>query len=319
MRHLFQRGFSLEWILPNAAIRIEEPPSLGVRVLRDDLLHPFASGNKVRKLDGLLPRFRSGGVSDVVTCGGLQSAHTAAVAVLCAQLGMRAHLVLRGPEMGEPTGNLLISKLFGQVTLVDRDTYSDREAAMDVVAEPLRLAGGTVAVVPEGGLSAGGMEGLVRLVEGLARALPDASHTLVVDAGTGATALGLAIGILTYGLPWRVRAVELMKPGSYDYRSKVECAFDAYRAEHRGPQLEAELPIDWVPRATPRRFGKILPGEMESCAQLARQSGVLFDPIFTLPALEEARRTPEGLLIHTGGSMNIFSLAQRVGQGFLDT
>ncbi|KAG8077638.1 hypothetical protein GUJ93_ZPchr0007g5496 [Zizania palustris] len=47
-------------------------------VVRDDLLHPLANGNKARKLDALLPLLRRCGATDVVTCGGCQSAHAAA-------------------------------------------------------------------------------------------------------------------------------------------------------------------------------------------------------------------------------------------------
>lgn len=48
-------------------------------VVRDDLLHPLVNGNKARKLDALLPLLEDSSVTDVVTCGGCQSAHAAAV------------------------------------------------------------------------------------------------------------------------------------------------------------------------------------------------------------------------------------------------
>ncbi|VAH78737.1 unnamed protein product [Triticum turgidum subsp. durum] len=51
-------------------------------VVRDDLLHPLANGNKARKLDALLPLLRRRGATDVITCGGCQSAHAAAVGVI---------------------------------------------------------------------------------------------------------------------------------------------------------------------------------------------------------------------------------------------
>lgn len=39
-----------------------------------------------------------------VTCGGLQSAHTAAVAFACAERGITAHLLVRGERAAVPTG-----------------------------------------------------------------------------------------------------------------------------------------------------------------------------------------------------------------------
>ncbi|KAK3165162.1 hypothetical protein QOZ80_1AG0029720 [Eleusine coracana subsp. coracana] len=73
-------------------------------VVRDDLLHPLANGNKARKLDALLPLLRRRGATDIVTCGGCQSAHAAAVAVHCAEQGIRPHILMRGEQLDVPTG-----------------------------------------------------------------------------------------------------------------------------------------------------------------------------------------------------------------------
>jgi 1-aminocyclopropane-1-carboxylate deaminase/D-cysteine desulfhydrase-like pyridoxal-dependent ACC family enzyme len=48
-------------------------------LVRDDLLHPLVGGNKLRKLDAVVPELTAAGVTDVLTCGGAQSAHTVAV------------------------------------------------------------------------------------------------------------------------------------------------------------------------------------------------------------------------------------------------
>ena len=64
-----------------------------------------------------------------ITCGGLQSAHTAAMAAACAEHGIRAHLLIRGerPPMAA-TGYHLLSRLLGEVTYVPRSEYADRRA-----------------------------------------------------------------------------------------------------------------------------------------------------------------------------------------------
>ena len=50
----------LDYIHPDGA------DSRGFRVIRDDLLHPVAGGNKLRKLDALLPALLAAGTTDVV-------------------------------------------------------------------------------------------------------------------------------------------------------------------------------------------------------------------------------------------------------------
>jgi len=47
-------------------IRPDGGSGRGFRVIRDDLLHPVAGGNKLRKLDALLPALLAAGTTDVV-------------------------------------------------------------------------------------------------------------------------------------------------------------------------------------------------------------------------------------------------------------
>ena len=84
---------SQRWLLPHPGVALRQlAPRLSV--LRDDLLHPYAGGNKLRKLDGVVQAWD--GAAHVLTCGGAQSAHCAAVAFLAAERGLAAHLLLRG-------------------------------------------------------------------------------------------------------------------------------------------------------------------------------------------------------------------------------
>ncbi|CAN1152192.1 D-cysteine desulfhydrase 2, mitochondrial [Linum perenne] len=113
-------------------------------VVRDDLLHPLANGNKARKLDALIPLLLANSVTDVVTCGGCQSAHTAAVAVLCAERGIRSHLLLRGEQPEILTGYNLISTMYGHVSYVARSVYADREAMLKSHADTVVGSSGHV-------------------------------------------------------------------------------------------------------------------------------------------------------------------------------
>ncbi|MFS7994816.1 putative D-cysteine desulfhydrase [Helianthus anomalus] len=105
-------------------------------IVRDDLLHPFVNGNKARKLDALLPLVEDHSGTDVVTCGGCQSAHAAAV-----ERGLRAHLLLRGEQPQILTGYNLISVLYGNVTYVPRSIYANREGMLSSHANSI---GGSV-------------------------------------------------------------------------------------------------------------------------------------------------------------------------------
>lgn len=67
------------------------------------------------------------------------------------------------------------------------------------------------------------------------------------------------------------------------------------------------------------RFGNVLEGEVEACQQIAQQTGILVDPMYTLAAWEmaallsekEAKGAVNVVMLHTGGTMGMFGLAQR--------
>jgi 1-aminocyclopropane-1-carboxylate deaminase/D-cysteine desulfhydrase-like pyridoxal-dependent ACC family enzyme len=173
---------------------------------------------------------------------------------------------------------------------------------------------------------------------------------IVVDSGTGTTATGVALGAALLGLPWRVVGVMLAGQEAY-YRQQQERLVAEFLAEFEGqlgPQqlaglqlaaggsagsataasaAAAALPLAWCQRPRPRRFGKVLPGELRQCHAVAMRSGVLLDPIYTLAAWEVswqlAGRGLQGLeggrevvMLHTGGHMGLHGLAQRFPEEF---
>ncbi|XP_021746596.1 D-cysteine desulfhydrase 2, mitochondrial-like isoform X1 [Chenopodium quinoa] len=328
-------------------------------VIRDDLLHPFVNGNKARKLDALLPMIEDCSGTDVVTCGGCQSAHAAAVAVSCAERGLRSHLLLRGEEPEILTGFNLISSIYGNVIYVPRSLYARREEMLlrhaNVIAGPsgsvvwltdildnfIELASGKyctqtkanrntedgmrkVVIVKEGAGDAVALLGIIRLLRYLSQ-----SHILgekrpynfMIDAGTGTTAIGFALGALILGLPWKVTAV--MLADSYDgYKNQENRLISDFKryapADLRNYELKDDL-VQWVNRDTPRKFGNVLEGEIKACQQVANQTGVPIDPIYTLAAWELAvqlsQKQPDKeekvVMLHTGGTLGMFGLAQR--------
>src|SRR3954471_12980900 len=66
-----------------------------VWVKRDDMTAGAEAGNKIRKLEFLLADATDRGSDVLVTCGGIQSNHARATALLGASLGLRSVLLLR--------------------------------------------------------------------------------------------------------------------------------------------------------------------------------------------------------------------------------
>ncbi|XP_020215472.1 D-cysteine desulfhydrase 2, mitochondrial isoform X2 [Cajanus cajan] len=378
-----QKVLNRRWTLPSPETKIHQlihtqaptlllntHPSFGVHdkqskyfyIVRDDLLHPLVNGNKARKLDALLPLLHHSSVTDVVTCGGCQSAHTAAIAVLCAERGIVSHLLLRGEQPEILTGYNLMSTMYGNVTYVPRTVYANREEMLKSYANSVAGNNGSVLwfsdiiqassaselstspnfmqmdvsrsegnhlrkilVVNEGAGDSVALLGVIRLVQYLSQ-----DHLLgkqrpikfVVDAGTGTTAVGLGLAAHCLGLPWEVYAVMLADKID-GYRKQEERLISEFKKhfniEFIDFNREGAGIVNWVERGRPRKFGNVLEGEVEACQQIAQQTGILVDPVYTLAAWEtamllsskEAEEGPEVVLLHTGGTLGMFGLAQR--------
>ncbi|RHN69318.1 putative D-cysteine desulfhydrase [Medicago truncatula] len=145
----------------------------------------------------------------------------------------------------------------------------------------------------------------------------------VVDAGTGTTAVGIGLAALCLGLPWEVYAVMLADKID-GYRKQEKRLISEFNKHFNVEFIDHDVNKDdgivhWVERDHPRKFGNILDGEMVVCQQIAQQTGILVDPVYTLAAWEAAmllsseenEGRAEVVMLHTGGTLGLFGLAQR--------
>ncbi len=93
-------------------------------IKRDDLTGCLLSGNKVRKLEFIAAHAIDTGCDTLITCGGLQSNHCRATAMVAAQLGLKCHLILRGEEPSQSQGNFLLDQLAGATVSCSGDTMT---------------------------------------------------------------------------------------------------------------------------------------------------------------------------------------------------
>lgn len=180
-----------------------------------------------------------------------------------------------------------------------------------------------VVIIKEGAGTVQALLGVMRLVEYLSNLSSfhnDEEVRIVVDAGTGTTAVGLALGAVCLGLNWRVTAV-MLADTLERYQEQEKSLISDFKGlchEDFHDLVGTDGLVHWVDRFSPRRFGKVLSGEITSCRQVAQQTGILLDPVYTLAAWEQAvdlccgdGRGAKVAMIHTGGTLGLFGLAQR--------
>ena len=127
--------------------------SITLYIKREDLLHPFVSGNKFRKLKYNIQRAQEINCTKLITFGGAFSNHIAAVAFACQEAGIQSVGVIRGEELStkiaeNPT--LTFAKQCGMnLEFVSREAYQNKETKS--FGLPLEQKYGMHYLLPEGG------------------------------------------------------------------------------------------------------------------------------------------------------------------------
>ncbi|GAA2566526.1 1-aminocyclopropane-1-carboxylate deaminase [Microbacterium binotii] len=172
---------------------------------REDVSSGLAfGGNKVRKLEYIVPDVLASGADTLVSIGGYQSNHTRAVAAVAAHLGLKARLVQeKWVPWDDPTndkvGNILLSRMMGADSRLDDAGFDIgiRDSWRQALAE-VEDAGGTPYPIPAGAsehpLGGLGFANWAFEVAEQERQLGVFFDTIVVCTVTGSTHAGMSAG-----------------------------------------------------------------------------------------------------------------------------
>lgn len=269
-------------ILPSA-----KEKKIELYIKRDDLIHPYISGNKWRKLKYPLQQARQKGKSHLVTFGGAWSNHLLATACAGAQFGFETTGYVRGEQIDNPV--LTLCRLFGmKLQFVGRDEYRDKRALFerDYRRNPNSF------FIDEGGYSPEAAKGCEEIVKELQRVY---DH-IFVACGTGATLAGVAKGISLYQPNAKAHGIPVLKGGDFIRKA----ALGLY------PDLDFILHCDY-------HFGgyaKTKANLMSYISEFCRTTGILIEPVYTgkllfgITDLIEKNYFKGGdriCIIHTGG------------------
>lgn len=191
-------------------------PSGTVWLKDDSRLHTVCGGNKVRRLEYLLAGLPAD--RPVVTFGYESSNHVVATAYFCAARGVPTKFVLQSGPAGMcqadlETAGLKMRAVRARAATVS--TFDSRNGVIWGALTTLAKALGRATVIPAGGSSPLGALGSVRAAFELSdqverRELPR-PDVIVVPIGTGATAVGLAIGVRALGWDTTIVAVRIAR------------------------------------------------------------------------------------------------------------
>ena len=153
-----------------------------VRVLvqREDLIHPYVSGNKWRKLKYNLLEAQQNGYAKVLTFGGSFSNHILATAAAATEMKMQSVGLIRGEECLPLNPTLLQAKAFGMsFQYINRETFREKSNVDWAQKFP------DCCIIPEGGTNALAVKGCEEIIQ-------DHDFDVVCCAcGTGGTIAGI--------------------------------------------------------------------------------------------------------------------------------
>ena len=177
---------------------------------RDDCNSGLAfGGNKLRKLEYIVPDAIAAGADTLVSIGGVQSNHTRQVAAVAAKIGMKCRLVQESwvpfnDAVYDRVGNILMSRVMGaEIQLVDEGfDIGIRESWEHAIAD-VTAKGGKPYPIPAGAsvhkLGGLGYVGFAEEVRAQEKELGFKFDFIVVCTVTGSTHAGMVVGFARDG------------------------------------------------------------------------------------------------------------------------
>ena len=175
-------------------------------------------GNKVRKLEYLVPEALAQGCDTLVSIGGVQSNHTRQVAAAAAVAGLKCVLIqeswVNWPDVTyDRVGNILLSRLMGaDVRLVKAGFGIGFKESWEQALEEIEAAGGKPYPIPAGAsdhpLGGLGFASWAREVETQEAELGVFFDTVIVCSVTGSTQAGMIAGFADRARDRRVIGID---------------------------------------------------------------------------------------------------------------
>lgn len=268
-----------------------------VFIKRDDMIHPYISGNKWRKLKYSLQEAQSTGKSTLVTFGGAWSNHLLATAAAAAKFGFKSYGFVRGEAVDNAV--LSLCKIFGmQLIFVDRTAYKDKELLFD------RQFGrdNQAFFIDEGGFGPLAAKGVSELMD----ELENNYQHIFCACGTGTTLAGLLQG-LTSNSTTQIHGIPVLKAGSFIYEEVKALGIDP-----EGVILHTEYHFGG--------YAKTKPELIDFVKEFSQNTGILIEPTYTgklfygvYDLIKQDYFKPKSkiLLIHSGGLTGLLGMLDK--------
>ena len=290
-------------------------------------------GNKLRKLEYIIPDALAEGADTLVTIGGVQSNHTRQVAAVAAKLGLKCHLVQESwvpfqDAVYDRVGNILMSRVMGaEIELVDEGFDIGIRESWERALDEVRDRGGKPYAIPAGasvhkygGL---GFVGFAEEVRAQEAELGFSFDYIIVCTVTGSTHAGMLVGFADDGRARRVIGIDASGTPAQTKAQVLSIARNTAELVELDQELVEDDVVLLEDYAYPA-YGVPSEETNEAIRLSGRLEGMMTDPVYEGKSmqglLDLARKGyfPEGsrvLYAHLGGvpAINAYSYIYRNG------
>lgn len=290
-------------------------------------------GNKLRKLEYIVPDAIASGADTLVSIGGVQSNHTRLVAATAAKIGMKCVVVQESwvpheDAVYDRVGNILLTRLMGADSRIVDDGFDIgiRKSWEDAI-QSVRDAGGRPYGIPAGAsvhkLGGLGYVGFAEEVRSQEAELGFKFDYIIVCVVTGSTQAGMIVGFKVDGRASRVIGIDAS--GTFDQTHAQVSQIARDTAQLIGLEQDVvDEDIVIIPDYAYPAYGVPSEETNEAIRLAARTEAMITDPVYEGKSMQGMidliRRGffPSGskvLYVHLGGApaLNGYSYTYRNG------
>jgi 1-aminocyclopropane-1-carboxylate deaminase len=246
-------------------------------------------GNKLRKLEYIIPDAIASHADTLVSIGGVQSNHTRMVAAVAAKLGMKCRLVQESwvpheDAVYDRVGNIMLSRIMGaDLQMVDEGFDIGIRKSWEQAIEEVKAKGGRPYAIPAGasvhkygGL---GYVGFAEEVRAQERELGFAFDYIIVCTVTGSTHAGMLVGFASDGRARKVIGIDASFTPAQTRAQVLAIAQDTARLVELGRDIVADDVVLIEDYAHPA-YGIPSEGTKDAIRLCARLEGMMTDPVY---------------------------------------